>query len=270
MIMKNLLHNISILTMIIFMMVGIQSCTNEREEVENVEVRFTAMFPNDGNSRTYGIGIHVNTLVCGIFDEYYNELERKFFKVESERVDIELTLAQRQVYHLVFWAYNNTLDLYDQTDLTAVKMKKLESPVSYEVMEASDAFFGVIENYKVTNGEYCPVDLIRPLAQINVGTVGETKQATFIVDNVPDTFYPFSNRVEGNTSYTWTFADITTEKFSVEGKEYTYLAMGYVFAPIDEMSIPATLQLADGEEISFPEVKIEANYKSNIVGNLTK
>ena len=48
--------------------------------------------------------------------------------------------------------------------------------------------------------------------------------------------------------------------------------MSYVFAPIDEMFIATELTLKDGinnQTIPLPKAKIQANKKSNIIGNLT-
>ena len=270
--MKNLLHNIQTIAVLALLMVGIQSCTQEWEEAAHVEVNFTAMLPNDAQSRAFGEGIHVNKLVVGIFDDRYSEISRKNFPISGENIEIQLTLAQDQTYHFVFWAYNNEHDFYDTTDLTAIQMNAVESPVTFEQMEAADAFFATIEDFEVTDGKRTTVELIRPLAQINVGTSGKTMKALLTAKGVSDTFHPFENAVSGKTDYIWGFSQTTSEKFMAEDTEYTYLAMGYVFAPTEETSIAAELILTDGEAslpIEFPEVKIRANHKSNIAGNLT-
>ena len=271
--MKNLLHNIQTLAMLALLMVSIQSCSQEWEEAANVEVNFTAMLPNDVQSRAFGEGIHVNTLVVGIFDEYAEEISRKYFPVSGENIEIQLTLAQNQTYHFVFWAYNNEHDFYDIIDLTAIRMNAVESPVTFEQMEKADAFFATIEDFEVTDGRNQKVTLTRPLAQINVGTSGMAMKASLTAKGVSDTFCPFTNTVsESKTDYIWEFSQTTGEKFMAEDTEYTYLAMGYVFAPTEETSIAAKLLLTDGEAslpIEFPEVKIRANHKSNIAGNLT-
>ena len=270
--MKNLLHNIQTLAVLALLMVGIQSCTQEWEEAAHVEVNFTAMLPNDAQSRAFGEELHVNKLVVGIFDEYAEEISRKYFPISGENIEIQLTLAQDQIYHFVFWAYNNEHDFYDTTDLTAIRMNAVESPVTFEQMKAADAFFATIEDFEVTDGRRQKVTLARPLAQINVGTSGKTMKALLTAQDVSDTFHPFENAVSGKTNYIWGFSQTTTEKFMAEDTEYTYLAMGYVFAPTEETSIAAKLLLTDGEAslpIEFPEVKIRANHKSNIAGNLT-
>lgn len=139
-------------------------------------------------------------------------------------------------------------------------------------MEAADAFFATMEDITITGDCSYPVELVRPLAQINVGTTGTPMQAVFKANDVPDTFYPFTNTVSGAAEFTWNFSETTTETFSVDGTEYNYLAMGYVFAPTTATNISAKLTLTDGNNsktVEFPQVEIEANQRSNIAGNFT-
>ena len=65
--MKNLLHNISIMVVLALMMVGIQSCSDDWQEVGDVQVSFTATLPSDTRTRAFGDAGKVNTLVVGIF-----------------------------------------------------------------------------------------------------------------------------------------------------------------------------------------------------------
>ena len=61
--MKNLLHNISIMTVLTLMMVGIQSCSDDWQKVGDVQVSFTAILPTDTRTRSFGKAEQVNTLV---------------------------------------------------------------------------------------------------------------------------------------------------------------------------------------------------------------
>ena len=142
--MIKLFYNINVLLILIILMIGIQSCSNEWEEAKNVEVSFTAILPNDVQSRTLGEGIHVDTLVVGIFAGN-TEIERKHFSVRGENVNVQLTLAQNQIYNFVFWAYNRNHNFYNIKDLTAIKMNDLPDLVSFSTMEAADAFFAIIK-----------------------------------------------------------------------------------------------------------------------------
>lgn len=284
--MKNLLHNIQKLMMLALMMVGLQSCSDDLQEMDDVEVSFTATLPTDTRTRSFGKAEQVNTLLVGIFkkgvsDEHtnsggswsYYEIDRKFFPISGTSIDVSLSLAQNQTYSFVFWAYDSSQNIYDIDDLTAIKMNTLPNPITFSEAEASDAFFATEEDITITGSNSYPIELVRPLAQINVGTTGTPMQASFTAKSAPDTFHPFTNTVSGETDFTWNFSDTTTETFSADGTAYNYLAMGYLFAPTTAMQIVAELTLTDDEQTSktveFPKVEIESNKRSNIAGRFT-
>lgn len=275
--MKNLLHNISILTVLALMMVGTQSCSDDWHDVGDVQVSFTATLPSDTRTRSFGKAEQINTLVVGVYDTQKNEIDRKSFPIYGTSADVQLTLAKEQTFSFVFWAYDDNQNIYDIDDLTAIEMNTLPNPITFSVAETADAFFATMEDIAITGDCSYPVELVRPLAQINVGTTGKTMQAIFKVNDVPDTFHPFTNTVSGTTDFTWNFSETTTKTFSVkdnDGNEtvYNYLAMGYVFAPTAAKKISAELTLTDGntsKTVQFPQVEIEANQRSNIAGNFT-
>ena len=271
--------------MLALMVVGIQSCSDDLQETGDVEVSFTATLPTDTRTRSFGKAEQVNTLVVGIFkkgvsDEHtnsggswsYYETDRKFFPISGTSIDVSLSLAQNQTYSFVFWAYDSSQNIYDIDDLTAIKMNTLPNPITFSEAEASDAFFATEEDITITGSNSYPIELVRPLAQINVGTTGTPMQASFTAKSAPDTFHPFTNTVSGTVDFTWNFSDTTTETFSADGTAYNYLAMGYLFAPTTAMQIAAKLTLTDGENsktVEFPKVEIEANQRSNIAGGFT-
>lgn len=264
--------------MLALMVVGIQSCSDDLQETGDVEVSFTATLPTDTRTRSFGKAEQVNTLVVGIFNEWNTEIGRKEFVIYGTSIDVSLSLAQNQTYSFVFWAYDSSQNIYDIDDLTAIRMvmEKDEDnnplPVTFEQMESLDAFFATEEDFTVTGSCSYPIELVRPLAQINVGTTGVPMQASFTAKSAPDTFHPFTNTVSGAADFTWNFSDTTTEIFSADGTAYNYLAMGYLFAPTAAMQIAAELTLTDGgnsKTVEFPKIEIEANQRSNIAGGFT-
>ena len=271
--------------MLAIMVVGIQSCSDDLHDVGDVEVNFTAMLPTDTRTRSFGKAEQVNTLVVGIFkkgfsDEHtnsggswsYYEIDRQSFPINDTSIDVQLTLAQEQTYSFVFWACDGNQNIYDIDDLTAIEMNTLPNPITFSEAEAADAFFATMEDITITGDCSYPVELVRPLAQINVGTTGTPMQATFTASGAPKTFHPFTNTVSGAAEFSWNINETTTETFSADGTEYNYLAMGYVFAPTTATNISAKLTLTDGNNskmVEFPQVEIEANQRSNIAGNFT-
>ena len=283
--MKNLLHNISIMTVLTLMMVGIQSCSDDWQKVGDVQVSFTAILPTDTRTRSFGKAEQVNTLVVGIFKKgvadvhtnsggswSYHEIDRKEFPINGTSANVQLTLAQEQTYSFIFWTYDGNQNIYNIDDLTAIEMNSLPNPTTFAQAEAADAFFATMEDITITGDCSYPVELVRPLAQINVGTTGTPMQSTFTASGAPKTFHPFTNTVSGAAEFSWNINETTTETFSADGTEYNYLAMGYVFAPTTATNISAKLTLTDGNNskmVEFPQVEIEANQRSNIAGNFT-
>ena len=197
--MKNLLHNIQILAMLALTMVGIQSCSDDLHDVGDVQVNFTAMLPTDTRTRSFGKAEQVDTLVVGIFkkgvaDVHTNNggswsyIDRQSFPINGTSVDVQLTLAQEQTYSFVFWAYDSNQNIYDIDDLTAIKMNTLPNPKTFSEAEASDAFFATEEDIIITGSRSYSIELVRPLAQINVRTTGKVMQASFTAKSAPDTF----------------------------------------------------------------------------------
>lgn len=288
--MKNLLHNIQILAMLV-LMIGLQSCSDDLHDVGDVQVCFTATLPAAAHARSFGKAEQVNTLVVGIFKKEtadvhtnnggnwnYREIDRKSFPINGTSVDAQLELAQNQTYSFVFWAYDKNQDIYNIGDLTAITMEMAKDdngkplPVTFGQVESSDAFFAIQEDISVTGNCSYPVELERPLAQINVGTTGTPIHAAFKAKSVPDTFYPFTYTVSGTAEYTWDFSETTTEIFTVEDQQYNYLTMVYVFAPAAATNVVAELTMTDGDKsktVEFPEVAIGANQRTNIAGNFT-
>ena len=267
------------------MMVGIQSCSDDWQKVGDVQVSFTAILPTDTRTRSFGKAEQVNTLVVGIFKKgvadvhtnsggswSYHEIDRKEFPINGTSANVQLTLAQEQTYSFIFWTYDGNQNIYNIDDLTAIEMNALPNPITFTQAEAADAFFATMGDITITGDCSYPVELVRPLAQINVGTTGTPMQATFTASDAPKTFHPFTNTVSGAAELTWNFSETTTETFSADGTEYNYLAMGYVFAPTTATNISAELTLTDGNNsktVEFPQVEIGANQRSNIAGNFT-
>lgn len=172
--MKFRLHDIQIWLMLALFMAGMQFCADEVEEAAQVEVGFTATLPTDALSRSFGHAEQVNTLVVGVFDEQYQEIDRMAYPMTGTSTNVSMTLAQNQTYHFVFWAYHydpsQELKFYDLRDLTAIRMNPISAPITLVQAEAMDAFFAVKTDVTLMGDRAYPIELVRPLAQINVGT----------------------------------------------------------------------------------------------------
>lgn len=273
---KNIIENITILIMLALMTFGLQSC--EPQETDEVEVCFTTTLPTGNRTKSFGDAEQVNTLVVGVYNEQKQHLFTENFVIDNHSsLNIELTLVKDQIYNFIFWAYhkNNTNnEIYDISSLTAIKMNAIPESVTFSMVETMDAFFATRQDVEINGASNYSVQLTRPLAQINVGTTGDVQQASFTAKSAFDIFYPFENTVgknaEGGTDFIWNFSETTAEILSVEDTEYTYLAMVYLFAPSEPAQINAELKLTNTETpFVFDKVSIQANRRSNILGNFT-
>ena len=271
--MNRILQNIQFFMMLILLMAGMQSCSDKMQDMGDAQVSFTASLPAHVRTRSFGKAEQVNTLIIGIFKDGI-EIDRKSYVVSGTSVDVQLALAKNQAYSFIFWAYDNRQNIYNIDDLTSIKMTAMPEQIEFSQAEAMDAFFAVAEDITPTGSCSYSVELLRPLAQINVGTTGIPVLAAFVAKSVPDTFHPFDNSVSGTCDFIWSFKETTTETFTVENIDYNYLAMGYLFAPTEEpMDMDAEMTMfysgQSSRTVEFSKVKIEANQRSNIAGGFT-
>lgn len=259
----------------LLLLASCESNDNLLKEQESVNVLFTATLPQELQTRSYGNGEQVDILYVGIFDEEGLELLRKTSPIESSIIDFSISLAKNQTYDIVFWAQHEAGNMYDIDDMKSIKMRTTAIMTDFAMIEQLDAFYAT-ENITTTRSSIHTVELVRPLAQVNVGTSGkQAANATFKIVGAPTTFNPFIKEVNGAEDLTFTYNDVTDERFEVKDVEYNYLAIGYLFAPMEEDKIlECELELNELEESesikhTFPEVYFRSNKRTNIVGTFT-
>lgn len=127
----------------------------------------------------------------------------------------------------------------------------------------------------------------RPFAQINIGTKGTITAgtasrpieftdatSTVTVTGIPTVFSPLANadaQLGTPADVTFDTADAPAGNITVNGTDYTLLAMNYVFASEtgDVTDITATLTVENKKvPLSVPNAPIKRNWRTNIVGNL--
>ena len=273
--MRNISKYIGLFMILASWAIGLVSCSDEAKNVDDmnsVKVTFTAVIPEE--TRAYGDASQVNMLVVAAYtkeDDNYIEVERKNVEITNAATAVQFTLVKNQPFTFVFWAYNSECDIYDTEDLTAINMTNCGA-VTFEQSEKCDAFFAAREVTNSYDTEFI-VELVRPLAQINVGTTGDAVKAGLTVNNAPTTFYPLSNSVGGSANYTWEFTNSTTEKLDVDGVEYNYLAVAYLFASETPQTYSAGITIANDDEttttLELESITLQSNSRCNIVGNIT-
>ena len=245
-------------------------------------------------TRAIGDGTTAQKLYYQVFDAAGNPIaglpvQKK--TLSSLKTTVSFQLVKDQKYNFIFWA-QTPVDGYYTIDGTE-GLKKITADYSTHEGandENRDAFFAVEKDLVISGPVSKTVTLTRPLAQVNIGTLDELKAGAttapaidlsgatskVVVKDVPTVFAPLATTPEtmltGATDVTFISAAVPTEKLSVKGVEYDYLAMNYVFAPAEGTvcDLTAEFSLKDMAPISLssPATPLKRNYRTNIYGNL--
>ena len=260
---------------------------------ETSTVSFTVEVPETAVA-TKGISDASTTdeLICQVFlnpskDVYtpITELEQKVaVDVATHKAKVEFSLVKGNRYAFIFWAQASGTDYYDTSDLRSVKMKVDNVKANDPKMDAFWAAPTLITTSSTIKDQN--ITLLRALAQVNFGAVlpalGRVDAVTVTTSRismtgVPDTFHPFlggkSTACEGSVDITFAENATIDEKLTVAGDDYSYLATAYVFAPKSDKKLTdakATFTMSTGKttSVSAPNVPIQGNYRTNILGDL--
>lgn len=269
------------------------SCSEETPNVANYEVTFAVEMEGEQASRAYNDGKSAKQLIFAVY-EAGTENELKDLRQEGVRFNDELKatvttqLVKGKKYDFVFWAQPEAAATFDVTDMRHVK-------VSYQNANCNDdmrdAFYTAVNNYHAgKNATDTVFILTRPFAQVNFATadwteaqkagVGEVSTAV-AVQSVYTQLNTYDGSVAGETTAEFKLAAIPSgdnETLSCDmnkdniKEDYRWLAMNYVLVPADVyMSNGVTLNVKGAtvdNTVAVPNVQMQRNYRTNIVGNL--
>ena len=261
------------------------SCTkdlNGTAEGNEATVSFSVTSPLIG-TKAIADGNTVDKVACYIYDEADNHIAAldKTVGMNGGKATFSATLVTGKTYKFLFWAYKEgvtgyTLDAGNKT-LTVDYSGVLAND------ESRDAFYNYVASYKVTGDKTEEIKLKRPFAQINFGvTAAEWEAFEKAGGAVTKTGIKVSgaanvlNFTDGSVT---DFADVVfaantipaeSEKLSVSGTDYRYLATTYVLAGKSQSSIhniTLTKEGLDGD-IIVPNAPLQGNWRTNITGSL--
>lgn len=251
---------------------------------EEVAVTFAAELPGTV-TKAIGDGLTAKNLSVAVYDDASNAAGTHIVALDKKAVfdalhtTVEYSLVKGKTYHFIFWAQAEgapyTFD--PETKKVAIDYAGAAND------EKRDAFYAV-KTLKVTGPATEPVQLHRPFAQVNFGTsdsdaataAGVTPTASlFTATDAASSFDVFAGEGKDPVSVSFTEAALPAEQLTLkDGTQYTYLAMNY-FIPTGKLNethvsnLTATFKGAsDDVVISVPSAKVQANYRTNIVGNL--
>ncbi len=271
------------------------SCAKEQtspnvDDGQEVNVAFNIAAPSALVTKGINDGTTAKNLTVAVYDDNNGSADKhiaaldKSATFEKLKARVEFSLVKGKTYHFIFWAQSGT---------EAYKLLPEEKSVEihYDGVandESRDAFFAT-KSLKVTGALNETVELHRPFAQVNFGTADleaaakngfvPTKSTFSLSANgAASLLKPFERVAEGGVCVNYTEAAIPTEKLVLNDEkesEYDWLAMNY-FIPkgkLDEQQVcdfKATFVTDANEavEISVPAAPVQANYRTNIVGNL--
>lgn len=257
---------------------------------ETTEVSFNVEVPGE-TVVTKGISDASTTdeLICQVFlnDGNYTPVPELTQKVAvdaaTHKAKVEFSLVKGNKYAFIFWAQASGTDYYETSDLRSVKMNVNNVKANEPKM---DAFWATATQTATSTPSKNNIIMYRALAQVNFGAVLPAQgradavtvtKSTISMKGVPDTFHPFlggkSTACEGSVDITFAENATIDENLTVASVDYSYLATAYVFAPKSDKKLTdakATFTLSTGKttSISAPNVPIQGNYRTNILGDL--
>lgn len=253
---------------------------------ETVEMTFNVDVP-ETTITTKGLSdaAQVDELIFQLFikdGDNYKMVQNQIVPVTDKRAVVKASLVKQQHYDAAFWAQTSGTGFYETTDLRAVKMNIANVKANEPTM---DAFWRNDSFIAAPGMKPRSVTLLRALAQVNFGAVVPTgadalsiTKSQVVMKGVPTTLNVLlgSKDKSHSGSEDITFQDnapISGEKLMVGETAYDYVATAYVFAPkSDKMltDISSTVTFSNGKTttISTPNVPIQRNYRTNILGNL--
>lgn len=264
------------------------ACAKEQvgpDEGAMVEATFSVDVPGVIGTKA-GEGTKATKLYYQVFDAEGTPVTGLPMQIKDINVSttVNFQLIKDQTYNFVFWAQTAEAGYYTITDLRTITAN-YEGKNSND--ENFDAFFAVEKALTINGPITKTVTLKRPFAQINVATTdvlkaGETKvnvnftgaTSAVTVKDVPTVFSPLTDELSSPVNaLQFASAAIPEGNFAVTGSTdtYKYLAVNYVFAPVDGTvyDVEAALNV-DGKDVivKVPSAPAKRNYRTNIYGNL--
>ncbi|MCC8037199.1 MAG: FimB/Mfa2 family fimbrial subunit [Bacteroidales bacterium] len=276
----------TLLTAMAALMMGAMcSCSSDNDDVHEATVTFSAQLPSAISSRTFSDGLSATVLDYAVYEDG-KLISQDNTSIGSDRIArVSLKLMVSQTYDVIFWAHAENAPYKwtpeDQTVTVSYDGAKLND-------DTRDAFYAK-STVTVSGNATESVTLLRPFAQINVGTTDiaekadKTVSTTMTVNDVYTTVNLGTGAVSGLTNVTFaqtvrpndglTSDDDGYQTFPI-GKldEYEYLAMAYVLVGKDKQTSDISLGFWDNSTsinaLSIPGAPMQRNYRTNIFGAL--
>ena len=221
----------------------------------------------------------------------------KFDNSDNPKATVTVTLVRGKQYSFVCWAQNEAAVCYDFIDMKNIGISYANYNVSNN--DLRDAFYAyATTDGKVTENFSQTITLKRPFAQINVGT-GDFEEAekagltttdlyaTMTVKNAASVLETFTGTASKPVDASFTYAhalspdyDLVINKDKVVNNptgtiayKYAWMAMNYVLVAEASSLVEVHFEIREGDatvltQYDVPNVPVQRNYRTNIVGDL--
>lgn len=265
---------------------------------QEVDVTLDLLAPQIG-TKSYGDGTTAKTVYVHVYQQdahgnlTYIEPAAKGASLKTPSQSLTLNglkatyntrLVTGQTYTFVFWAQAENAPYTYDTKAQTITVNYASAAGNDE---SRDAFYNVLQNVKIEGAYTASVQLARPFAQLNFGAADyeEAKaagltvtDATVTLTHAATSLNLLKGTTEGDETVTFAKAALPEDPNAVltaGRKDYKYVAMDYVLVGKSAKTLSdVTLTLtAAGTQSTTPEftysnVPLQANYRTNIVGNL--
>ena len=191
-------------------------------------------------------------------------------------VDLPLEFVKGQNFVVLFWAQKDGVTAYNTGDLRNVTLGTLTAnQENYEVFAGMDEVSNCVSS---NNGN---VELVRPIAQLNIATDAEGLKlgatdvnlySSFVTVKGLSTTYNVYNKAVSETLSDVEFSVAAVPDGKLGTTDYTYVAMnyiGFIDANGTTVNVDFTVKTSEGDIAhSVSSVPVKPNYKTNIIGNL--
>lgn len=219
---------------------------------------------------------------------------------QNLKTSVTVNLVRGKVYTFVCWAQNKAATCYDFEDMKNIGISYADYNASNN--DLRDAFYACVQTEKVTENFSQDITLKRPFAQINVGTTDfvaaqkagleiDNLYSTVTVKNAATTLETFTGKATGAAEATFAYAAAPAEALRINqsmvvndpqteiANEYGWLAMNYILVAdgtdtgASSALAEVAFQIREGDatvltSYEVPNVPVQRNYRTNIVGGL--
>ena len=263
------------------------SCSKEQPVAPpsgEAAVEFTVAAP-ELMTKAIADGKTVDKVACEVYNAdgklITNAEISKTIAMSGGKATFAVRLVTGQTYSFLFWAYKDGAPY----TLDAAGKKVTVDYAGASNAENRDAFYAYVADKKITSSVNETVTLTRPFAQVNFGVTKAdidaaansgivVKKSSVKVSGLATELNLTDGSVSGTAEASFTVAALPDEDLTVGGTAYGYVAMNYVLVGKDAKSlsdVELKLYKEDGTEIntvSVPNVPLQGNYRTNILGNL--